>query len=335
MEKEKVERVKSIQRKRALSMGWYELKRRIGALFPTFKKSSSEGKFRRKQVIFVWRVLAIPLLNWLIFYVYANLDAITMAFRNIDMSTGLEYWTFSNFGKIFKLFKEGNMLLYGKNTLMFWLLGTLWGIPHSILMTYAFHKKLKGYKVFRVILYLPGIICGVAMAGIFQSFISSNGAVGYVLMNLFHVERVPMWFAESEFATYSLLFYNFFFGFAGSLVLYSGAMANIDTEITEAAYMDGVSMWQEICYIDIPLMWPTLSMTVIGTFGGLFGASGPILLFTANLESTWTFGYWIFDQVRRFQSYYLPATLGLCFTLLAFPLAMWIKKWTDRVFTTE
>ena len=99
--------------------------------------------------------------------------------------------------------------------------------------------------------------------------------------------------------------------------------------------MDGVTMWQELIYIDIPLMWPTISMTIITSFGGLFGASGPILLFTAGMESTWTFGYWIFDQVRVYQSYYMPAALGLCFTLIGYPLALLVRRLIENLFSTE
>ena len=336
MGKEKIENPKSIRRKRARAMAFYELKRRMRALLPIPEQRIRKVTFHQRQKLFAWKMLIIPLLNFLVFYVYVNLDALTMAFRNRDYSVGgTEYWTLSNFGKILELFTDGNMLLFGRNTMMFWMLATVWAIPHSILLTYAFQKKMAGRKIFRVLLYIPSIICSVALAGIFQSFISSNGAVGYLMINVFGASRVPSWFGEAEFAIGALLFYNFFFGFAGQYILYSGAMANVDTEITEAAYMDGVTMWQELMYIDIPLMWPTLSMTIVGSFAGLFGASGPILIFTSNLEKTWTFGYWIFDQVRRFQSYYLPATLGLCFTVIAFPIAMWVKNTTDKMFTTE
>lgn len=99
--------------------------------------------------------------------------------------------------------------------------------------------------------------------------------------------------------------------------------------------MDGVSMWQELFYIDIPLMWPTISMTLIVSFGALFSASGPILILTENVESTWTFGYWIFDQVRTNNSYYIPAALGLCFTVIAFPLVMLVKRFVESLFKTE
>lgn len=338
MSKEKVENEKSIRRRRKVSMATYEMKRQLMALLPSKqrKTTNSGNRFQRKQIIFVWKMLAIPILQFLVFWVYVNFDSILLAFRNIDYAGGgREYWTLKNFKEVVRLFKEGDMLHYGLNTLMFWLLSTAWAIPHSVLLTYAFHKKMAGSKVFRLMLYIPDIMCAVALAGIFQAFINSDGALGYVLEEFLQVERVPSWFQEAEFATWMLLIYKFFFGFAGHYILFSGAMANIDTEITEAAYVDGVSMWQELFYIDIPLMWPTISMVIVTSFGALFGASGPILLFTHSLKSTWTFGYWIFDQVRVYQAYYIPAALGLCFTCIAFPVAMFVKKVVNNMFTTE
>ena len=301
-------------------------------------KIKKRRTIKKGQTIFVWTMLAIPILHFLVFWVYVNIDAILLAFKNVDFAHGgKEYWTLENFKTVYQMFTRGSagtdMAKYGLNTLKFWLLSTAWAIPHSIILTYVFQKKLKGTKFFRVLLYLPSIISAVALAGIFDAFI--NGALGQVLQNTFGLERVPSWFQESEYAVGALLFYNFFFGFAGQYILYSGALANVDTEITEAAYIDGVSMWQELFYIDIPLMWPTISMTIIVSFGALFGASGPILLLTPNLEGTYTFGYWIFDQVRRYQSYYIPATLGLCFTLVAFPICMLVKKYVESLFTTE
>ena len=339
---EKVEKEKIIRRRREISMFFYEVGRHIRALVPLKKGPSKNGgtKLQRRQIIFVWSILAIPILNFLIFWVYVNLDSILLAFRNIDYAVGgHEYWTLDNFKQIYRMFTgsgvESEMVGYGLNTLKFWLLAVVWTIPHSILLTYVFHKKLRGAKVYRILLYLPSIICAVALAGIFEAFINGNGALGYVLSNVFGVERIPSWFQEEEWAMWGLLFYNFLFGFAGNYILYSGAMANIDKDITEAAYMDGVTMWHELLYIDIPLMWPTLSMTIITSFGALFSASGPILLFTPGLTSTWTYGYWIFDQVRVYQSYYMPSALGLMFTAVAFPIVLLVKKKVDNMFTTE
>lgn len=326
------------KRVREIRLSIYELWRRIHQTFFGRFHFKSTMKVKTKRTIFVWSMLALPLLQFLIFWVYVNYSSILLAFKNVDYANGgVEYWTLKNFKTVFDMFfgegANSKFLGYWANTMRYWLLGTLWSFPHSILLTYIFRKKLIGSKFFRIILYLPSIICGVVLAGIFESFVSPNGVVGYVLKNVFDMANVPSWFQEVEYANAALLVYAFFFGFAGSYILFSGAMANISDEITEAAYMDGVTMWQEIWYIDIPLMWPTLSMTIVTSVAGIFGASGAILLFTPYLESTFTFSYYIFDQVRQYQSYYLPSTLGLIFTVIIFPISMLVRKLVDKIYT--
>ncbi len=339
MKKELSEAVESKRerRKRAVALSTYEVKRSVGqALFGRFRKKTILSA-KANELIFIWVMLAIPIVNFLIFWLYVNFNSILLAFKNIDFGgTGDEYWTLNNFKNIFEMFKSsdttGGLVRYGLNTLKFWALSTFWSIPHSILLTYVFQKKVVGHKFFRVMLYLPSIICAVVMAGIFESFIAQDGAVGYIASHFFGVEEWPLWFSQSEYATNALLFYSFFFSFAGHYVIFSGAMARIPTEITEAALMDGVTMWKELWYVDIPLMWPTISMQIVIQFSGIFGASGAILLLTPNLNSTWTMGYWIFDQVRMSNSYYLPAALGLMFTLIAFPLGLLVRKLVTSVY---
>ncbi len=309
---------------------FYEIKRVVtGKLFPNHGKKRLL-KAKTKATIFVWAMLAIPIAWFLLFWVYVNFNSILLAFKNIDYGTGNEYWTLKNFKTIWGYFTlespAYNLAKFFGNTLKYWSLAVFWGIPHSILLTYLFHKKLRGMKFFRLTLYLPSIICSVAMAGIFESFIAGNGSMGYILSNFFHVARIPGWFQEAEWATKALIFYSWFFGFAGHYVIFSGAIARIPDEVTEAAYLDGITMWKELWYIVIPLMWPTISMTIIIQFAGIFGASGNILLFTPNVMSTYTLGYFIFDQVRQYGSYYIPAALGFGFTVVAFPLCMLVRK---------
>lgn len=324
-------------RKIRFEMWSYEIRRIVHQTLFGRMKQKRFLRAKTKEVLFVWGMLLLPLIDFAIFYVYKNASAITLAFRNIDHSAGgVEYWTLNNFVEVWDMFTKEDAAMdlayaFG-NTLKYFALGILWSFPHSILLTYVFYKKLRGTKFFRVVLYLPSIINSVVLAGVYESFISTNGAVGYILKELFKWERVPSWFREVEYATPSLLFYSFLFGFAGSYILFSGAIAQVSDEIAEAAYMDGVSMWQEIWYIDIPIMWPTISMTLVTTVAGVFGASGPILLFTHNVKETWTLAYWMYDQVRTYQSYYLPSALGLVFTLITFPVVMLIRKLLDNVY---
>ena len=323
--------------KNEIKLWFYEFRRFLyRILIGWWYKPNNRLKHKTKQTIFVWTMLAIPLAHFLLFYVYVNFNSIMLAFKNIDFANGgKEYWTFDNFKEIFRMFKEGgkgvNMSLYAKNTLKFWALNVFWTLPWSLVLTYVFHKKLRNYKFFRIMLFIPSLICGVVGSTVFSSFIAPNGVFGRILTDVFNVSRVPNWFMEEETAMGALLFHSWFFSFTGSYIIFSGAMARIPQEIQEAALLDGAGMWREIWNIYIPLMWPTLSLSILGIFTGIFGASGAILLFTPNMESTFTLGYWIYDQVRVYNSYYLPAALGLLFTLIAFPISLFIRWLVTRI----
>ena len=298
------------------------------------------SRIRRQQLSFIWGMLALPIVGLLVFYVYVNFNAFCMAFKNIDHSNGgVEYWTLQNFVTIFQMIKketqDGSLLLYARNTVIYWLPGVIWSFPFSILLTYAFHKKIFGYKFFRILLYIPTIITPLALVGIFTNIIDVTGALGYLMIEVLHMERVPSWFQETEFVIPALMFYSWFFGMSGSYVVFSGAISNIDRAVFEAAHMDGVTMWQELWYICIPLMWPTLSVTILGFVTGFFSASGAILLLAPNMEEAWSLSYWIFDQVKYQGSYYIPSALGLCFTIITFPISLAVKKKLNSMFSTE
>lgn len=314
----------------------YEGRRVISQTLFGKRKSRRTFTAKTRHLFFIWGVLSLPIVKFFVFWLYVNTNSILMAFKNIDYAAGgVEYWTLDNFKQIYKMFTEPgagtDLAHYGMNTLKYWLLSVAL-IPQSIFLTYLFQKKLKGHKIFRVLLYIPSIIGSVVIAGVFESFVAPNGVLGYVLKEVFNVARVPNWFNETAYANKMLLFYTYFFGISGQYLLYSGAMARVPQEVHEAAAMDGITMWKEIWYLDIPLMWPTISMTIVGSFAGIFGASGPILLFTPNFEHTFTFGYWIFDQVRVYGSYYLPSSLGLLFTLIAFPVCLLVKNIVTRIY---
>lgn len=106
-------------------------------------------------------------------------------------------------------------------------------------------------------------------------------------------------------------------------------MSQIDASIIDAGKIDGVNMWQEMIRIVIPIIWPTIIATLIGSISGIFNASGPILLLTNGQYKTYTINFWIFQQVYTGQNFYYPAAIGLFFALIALPLTMF-SRWLLR-----
>ena len=121
------------------------------------------------------------------------------------------------------------------------------------------------------------------------------------------------------------------------MLLFGGAFARIPVELIEAAKLDGITAHKEFTHIIMPLVWSTLSTLLILNMTGIFGASGPILLFTKGAYQTTTIGYWIFDKVAYvgLSAYNEVAAAGLVFSCVGVPVIMFFKWLLERIPTVE
>jgi len=283
-----------------------------------FKKNINEK-------MFIIGMLSIPITNFLIFWLYVNVDSLALAFKTPLISGGYE-WCFDNFATLFKEFELGDSLLSIAlgNTLIFFAVDILVSFPLNLLIAYFIFKKVTFYRGFRILLYLPCIIMPSVTVNLFKYIIAGNGPVSklFELLNW----NFPVLLVNSDYALWTIIFYQVFFYLGGKLILYGGVLNHVDNSVLESAKIAGANEFQELIYMIIPLMWPTLSTVLILSFVGLFGASGPILLFTQGGYNTTTLSYWIFDKVYYNGEYNYPSAVGLFFTLIGAPIALIMRK---------
>lgn len=200
-------------------------------------------------------------------------------------------------------------------------------MPVSVLLCYFLYKRITGYRAFRFIFYLPSIIAGSIYVMLFKYIISYDGPVDMLLAQ-FGVGHIDFLVEERAFRT--ILTYTVVTSFGGNIILLSGAVSHIDDSIIEAGKIDGVNMWQELFYLVIPLIWPTLSTLLLFQFVGIFNSSGPILLFTKGHDNTTTISYWIFQQVNENSLYNYPAAVGIVCTAIGVPLSLFMRWVLNR-----
>ena len=299
------------------------------------------GQYRKKQILFVWGLIALPLVQWIICWLSVNLSSISLAFT--DPRT--DEFTFNNFVLFWEKFTSpyGEIKIAFANTLKYFSTNLLIINPLACIIAYFLYKKIAGYKAFRVIFYLPAIISSVAMVEAYRQFVSPSGIINE-LLNLFG-KSVPAegFFARNETATGAILAYTIWTGFSTNMLLFMGAMIRVPLEVLEAAKLDGCSAFKELINIILPLMLPTISTVIIVTCTNVFTASGPILLFTKGDCNTTTIAYWIFAKVygdgvsggTSTANYNIVSCTGLCFTLVGAPLIMLIRWAMDKMPAVE
>lgn len=292
------------------------------------KKKKRWSKKKGSEMAFVWSFYFPVLLVSCIFFFGVNFQTLIMAFQK-EIPGGEAVWSLDNFRRIFN---EGfdltnGVLLEGiRNSLLFFGLSLIVMVPVNVVVAYFLSKKIFGYKVFRVLFYLPNILPGLIIATLFKYVTAPDGAG--VLASIFYKmgKDFPNLFGDSRYAIWSLLFYSFWSGFGAGFLLYYTAMKQITPEILESAQLDGVNWFQEIVHIIVPLIWPTVAMIIITMIPAVFSSSGAVLFFTQGEYGTQTISYWLFEQVKDRTNMNYSTAVGLFFSLLSLPL-MFFSKW--------
>ena len=292
---------------------------------------ATHAKNSRQRNLFIFCLVIIPLLNFLLFYVYVNFNSILMAFQTIEK--GETVWSLTNFRMLFEEIKLPSSVFWEalKNTGLFFVQGFITGIITGFIICYFLYTNIPGAKIFRILLFLPGMISSVVICKLFEMVVGYEGPgpVALLVQKLNGWEEVPTLLADERTAMPTLLFYNIWFGIAGNMVLYLGALNRIPKDVLEYAKLDGCGWFRELIQIILPLIWPTMITFITLQFTGIFGASGPIFLFTQGKNGTYTIAYWLFEKV-----YNMPANsptlnygsaIGLFFTLIALPIVFLVR----------
>ncbi len=302
---------------------------------PTVKKKKWNVS-RKKECIFLFCMLVLPVCQWLVYFVYLNANSFILAFS--QKRTGV-FPVLDNFSLVWESLTEdgGELSIALSNTLKYFLTDLLIIMPLCLFSAYFFYKKIAGYKVYRVLFYLPSIISAMVMVETFKSFVDARGPLAGILDKVFGYAIAPEGlFNHPDTATNTILIYCIWTGFGTKMLYFGGAMARVPIEVLESAKLEGCGPFRELFQLIFPLIWATTSTQIILCFTGLINSGGPILLFTGGASETTTLNYWIFAKLYSpgmggvAGNYELVSCMGLCFTLVLVPLILFIRWLMDR-----
>ncbi len=298
-------------------------------------RSHRISRQKRKRALFIVLMLAFPLLQFAVFFLYVNFDSVVMTFQNIDYDTQRVIWTTENYRRFFyelnhlKQLKNaiGNSLLFGLNDLLLTLISTV--------LAYFFYKRAPGVKVYRVIYFLPSIISIVIYTTVYKYMWDPDiGIADAILKGVGLGFLIPAngWLGSVAGAKFLLCFYCIWVGTGYNILILGGAMSNIDTSVMEYARLDGVGMWREFWQIVVPLIWPTLEVALLGNFATIFTFFLQVQLITGGGpdQSSQTIAYLINANVNNSNMYW-ASTIGICFSVFAIPLILLLRYLFERI----
>lgn len=192
---------------------------------------------------------------------------ITIAFRKLDFRLGILNSPFCGLDNFKFLLASGNLGPIIRNTLLynivFIALGVVFNVTVAILFNEIRNKVAK--KFYQTTILLPHLMSMVIVSSLVFNFLSAD--YGFINKSILEplTGNTISFYQERGWWPFILTFVHMWKGVGFGMVLYLSTLLGISTEYYEAARIDGASKWQQIRFITLPLLKPTIiTMVILG-----------------------------------------------------------------------
>lgn len=136
----------------------------------------------------------------------------------------------------------------------------------ATLMAAAVSARVRGFWLYRVVWFLPGIAPITAVAVFWATAFQPHHGVVNVALGALGLGDAHAWLASADNAIYPPIFVTVWASVGFAFLLMLGAMEQIPLSIYEAARIDGASAIRTLISITLPLVRPVLAVTTLLEF---------------------------------------------------------------------
>ena len=130
------------------------------------------------------------------------------------------------------------------------------------------NKDLKFKGFFRTCVFLPCATSLVSYSLIFKSLFATNGLINSILIQLGFFEKSYNFLGTPSSARAIIILALIWRWTGYNMVFYLAGLQNIEYSVYEAAKIDGANGWKTFWKITVPLLKPTIVMTMIMSING-------------------------------------------------------------------
>ena len=219
-------------------------------------------------------LLILPGLIVVFIFSYMPMYGIILAFKDYKIKSGILYsaWIgLENFTRFFKRPVAGSVI---GNTLFIGITQLAITFPVPILLALLLNElRSNAYRrTVQTVIYLPHFISWVIMYSLMYSLFSiTSGLVNKFLTSMGY-QAINMLSDPNRF--YGMLYMTSIWKEAGwGTIIYMAAIAGVDQEMYEAAYLDGANRFQQCVHITLPAISFSITTMLILNVGSVMGAN--------------------------------------------------------------
>lgn len=280
-------------------------------------------------------LLLLPGIAYYLIFCYYPLFGIQIAFRDFTYNGGIWHSKWVGFQNFIDLFATRSFFEVLRNTLLIGIYKLIFYFPSGIIFAILLSELRSRWfkRTVQTVSYLPHFVSWVILGGLFLQFLSPTTGPVNMLLKLVGIK--PIFFLADTAWFRSVLVITGIWKEAGwDSIIYIAAIAGINFEIYESAYIDGANRFQRIRHITLPSIAPVITIMLIfavgrivkDDFNQVFSLYNPSVYKVGDVLSTYIYRMGLVDM-----KYSFATAVGLFKNVVAFIFIIAANSITKRV----
>lgn len=223
-------------------------------------------------------ILMIPGILYMLIFNYTPMAGLVMAFEDFSPYNG-DTAIQALFGSPFAGLKYFEKLFIGpdfwrllRNTLAISLANLIFAFPAPIILALLLNElRCKWFKRFsQTLVYIPHFVSIVIVAALtYQLFSTTDGVAYHMLVQVFGKQNAPDIMSDPKLFSTMIVGQNLWKETGYGTIIYLAALSSVDTQLYEAAKIDGAGRWQLMWHVTLPAIRGTIILMLIMKVGSL------------------------------------------------------------------
>lgn len=282
-----------------------------------------QGQLRRDRWLYL---MLLPGIIFFLVYKYLPMWGVVIAFQKYSPGLGLFQSEWVGLRHFNRLFSEPTFWMLFRNTILLSVYQLIFFFPIPIVLALMLnelrHQVFK--RVVQTVIYIPHFVSWVVIAGISYLFLTPEGGFVNELLGALGQEKVNFLMSADWFRTLQVT--QVIWKEAGwGTIIFLAALAGVDTQLYEAAKMDGANRWRQLWHITLPALRSTIVILFILRLGDILdqGVEHILLLLNAvNREVGEVFDTYVYTVGLLQGNFSYSAAVGLFKSLVGLILVL-------------
>lgn len=291
--------------------------------------------FRKNYSLYL---LVLPVLIFYVLFHYKPMYGAIIAFKDYTPALGINGSPWVGLENFIRFFNSPYFFRLIKNTVLLSFYELIFGFPAPIILALLLNelrnKKFKSMA--QTVTYLPHFISLIVATGMIVNFTMSTGVINDIIV-FFGGERSAL--LQNPKLYRSIYVASSIWQEIGwGSIIYLSALAGVDSQLYEAAMIDGAGKFKQLLYVTMPAITPTILIMFILKMGSLLniGYEKTILLYNpATYETADIISSYIYRVGLLEQNWSYSTAIGLFNSVINFTLLIITNRLSKRFTETS